>query len=176
MLRLTLDSNCFPISRPGEDDIVCLDALLELQKQGSVTLSLAPKTRDEIINTLHYKRTDEEKKKVQRIVSDYIEKMKVIEIQWSEEEFEDVVIRAKRIHSPNRNADFSKPEEFSERCNKIYADPEIFAYHVLSGGNFFVTNDKDFLEREESFEKQFHTKIRALGMEFIRELHDLLKR
>ncbi|MBI2971845.1 MAG: hypothetical protein HYY37_05490 [Candidatus Aenigmarchaeota archaeon] len=65
----------------------------------------------------------------------------------------------------------NSPEKFLCRAEKRQNDSEIFAYHLLSGGDVFVTNDrKGIFQDRKRLEGLYKTKIRLLDEDFLDEL------
>ncbi len=172
MITLTLDTSCF---EAGCKD---LEQLMKMCEEGKVDLQISQETEMEIVRSTIKKLREygEYLRLVDTLREDDVSDMTV---------FNNIAKEALKILSGEIDPKVaqrvvSSPEEWMKYGNKHRndcIDVDIFALHVLSGANFFVTRDaKGFIGggRKEKFEKKFNTKIRLLDINFIEELRLLL--
>jgi len=165
MLKLTLDTSCFGV------DSKELEELMKICEDGKIIIQLSPITLDEM--------TRDHPKKLKQYV-EYLRLIKEPEIQETKE-FEEIANRAISIHSSPTTDErliqkMTNPDEFVKYTLKhesTFNDVDIFAFHVITKGDFFVTKDeRGFIRggKKELFENKFNTKVRLLDKNFIEEL------
>ncbi|MBI2583509.1 MAG: hypothetical protein HYW25_02480 [Candidatus Aenigmarchaeota archaeon] len=130
-MLLTLDSSCF------EPQSECLRELIELRKQNKIVLQIAYPTIIEFNRLFGSKKT----KKIMKIVED-LNLIEMLPEPDNSDEFESIVLKVLKIHSDPDRRGLSFEESMLKSIEKRYPDAEIFAQHVLSKADFFITRDK----------------------------------
>ena len=163
MLKITLDSSCLENSKEFGD-------LIGLCEAGKLFIQISPITMEEISQTSPKR------------LKQFVECLHVVNKPILEEtkEFDEIANRALLIHSPTTDRrviqKMSDPEEFTKRIlnrKNDFNDVDIFAFHILTKADVFVTKDeKGFIRngKKERFEREFNTKVRYLDRKFIEEL------